>query len=161
MYREHQTNFFYTSFLSALVYLVFIVAIPVVAVFLQFHYNDKTMFLSFFTAGFALTYDYIALLWQKKIVKRLWVEAILSCVTLLATSVIGFFKVVMVLGLAGQAVTYDWKDLLLSLFLAVPVVINCIEFTAYLVDDYHMRYSADAAPDSAGREALINGGRTI
>lgn len=153
---------FFEGIFSALIYMVFIVVIPVASVYLQLYYNDKTLYLTLFTTGFAVTYDYISL-FERKICKRLWIEAVISIVCVVATSSIGVIHLLSLVKVIGQAVIYTKKDIFCSLILAVPVCINFIEFAKFIVEDFSKRFASRQESDNEDNNMrkLFNAGTNI
>lgn len=156
---KRMKDYFFEDIFSALLYIVFNVAFPIVAIFLQFFSNDSTMYLSYFVTGFSMTFDYLSL-FKQKTSKRLWVEALVSSCCFATVLIVGFTKMSLVFSsLSSQqgVLKYGFGDFLAVSVLAVMVVINVYEFGGLVKHETNLRY-----PKSTGSgQALVEGAKNI
>lgn len=135
-------SYFFDDALSAIAYIILIVALPVMALIAQLCFNDRTMYLSYLIAGVSLTYDHIIIVKNKKICKRLWIEFITSLSCLFAVAIIASWKIVTLLfrGENTQVVPYGIRDVFFVLILGIVIVIDIIEFCGLIRFDYKQRF---------------------
>ena len=110
-------KYFFENIFEAVLYLIFISLIPLISVFAQFIIGDKTMYVSYFVAGFAMTYDYFVL-FGKSICKRLWWEALIATICLIFTSCIGVTMLTYIWPNANK-IAYTYRDLCFVGILAI------------------------------------------
>lgn len=152
-------DYFFDDIFSAVLYIVFNVVVPIVAIFLQFFSNDSTMYLSYFVTGFAMTFDYLAL-FRQKTSKRLWVEALVSSGCFATVLIIGFTKMNLVFScLSSQQniLKYGFGDFLAVSVLAIMVVINVYEFGGLVKHETNLRYPKN----TGGNQALVEGAKNV
>lgn len=146
-------KYFFESIHEAVLYLIFLSLIPLVSIFAQYMVKDKTMYVSFLVAGFAMTYDYFVL-FGRKICKRLWWEALISTICLLLTTSLGIVNLILLLTSQEEHV-YGWKDLLFIALLFIVLAINVFEFVLLLKKDYAKKY------DESEETRLVAGAQKV
>lgn len=127
---------------EALMYIVFIVIVPYVSIILQFYSNDKTMYLSYFVAGFAMTYDYLVL-FNRNVGKCLWWEfiaAVVCFISVIVASVVKLSNILATSSTPANAVTYGFNDFLVVSLLCIMVIVNVLEFCRSAKHDYNTRF---------------------
>lgn len=152
-------DYFFDDIYLALLYIVFIVVVPIIAIFFQFSSNDSTMYLSYFVAGFALTFDYLSLL-KKNTSKRLWIEGLASAGCFAVVLIVGFIKMNLVfssLSTQQGVLEYGFWDFLAVSVLTVMVVINFYEFGGLVKHETNLRYPKSATSN----QALVQGAKNI
>ena len=135
-------NYFFDDIFEALMYIVFIVIVQFVSIILQFCSNDKTMYLSYLVAGFAMTYDYLVL-FKRTVGKCLWWEAVAALVCFIAVIVAAVVKMTRILDATSDptsTVTYGFDDFLLVSLLCTMVIINVSELSRIIKHDFNTRF---------------------
>lgn len=151
-------NCFFEDIFSAIFYLIFIVAAPIISVVLQFSFDDKTLYLSYLIAGFSLTYDYICLLSAKTINKRLWIEAWIAVTCVIAIAIIAIVRLSLIVPKIGQSITYETTDFYFILVLGIMVFINIFELGQFARYEYRKRYPKTEKIEYYG---IAEGGKNI
>lgn len=152
-------DYFFDDIFSAILYIVFNIVFPLIAIFLQFFSNDSTMYLSYFVTGFSMTFDYLSL-FRQKTSKRLWIEALASSACFATVLIVGFTKMNIVFtSLSAQqgVLNYGFWDFLAVSVLAVMVVINIYEFGGLVKHEANLRYPKNSSSD----QTLVAGAKNI
>lgn len=153
-------TYFFDDFFFGLLYMLIIVALPVASLCLQFCFNDRTYYLSYFITGLTLSFDHIVLYTNKNIAKRLWVELIVSFLCAVATSVIAIIRISTILTQSqdGQMFTYIPIESLSFLVIGILLIINIVELGLIARCDYRQRYPTKTNNDGL---SLIGGARMV
>lgn len=131
-------KYFFEDTVEAILYLIFLSLLPMASIGTQYILQDRTMYVSILVAAFAMTYDYIVLL-KRKTVKRLFWEAIIATICVIATMCIAIVNLLLLLAKDGN-ITYTIKDMLFSGALVIMVLVNVYEFVLFLKSEYQKKF---------------------
>ncbi|MBD5098001.1 MAG: LrgB family protein [Clostridiales bacterium] len=151
---------FFDDLFFGLLYMLVIVAMPIASLCLQFCFNDRTYYLSYFITGLTLSFDHIVLYTNRNIVRRLWVELIVSFLCAVVTSIIAIVKISVILtqNQDGQVFTYAPVESLTFLVVGILLIINIVELGIIAKCDYRQRYPTETNSDG---QSLIGGARMV